>query len=1390
MLPNLPKLKKDSYIGMLDNPAPTYRGYRKQALYGLWRVLTDPGRDSQSYRPEGEEDLAIFDSAGYLLEAIQVKDYSNPLTLSDFKPQSRDGFFARMKQRQVDHPSCRHSLVSFGPLGPELDGALRNLRGNRESVARKLSEKNPSISLSDAAELLEALHENVSHPDESRIRADILTAITNTIAGIHGIVALDLLTYWIFEASEQRRTITRSGLLQQLQRIGNYLAALRDHTNEWMISLRPLEQIELTDEESRRLRNEYRRGTQATWNHIVADADCPRPRPLSELHEKISKHNAVIIRGASGQGKSSLAFRYLHDYCAQGLRFHVSFVEGREHGLRIANALRGHVEQLHLRAVVLLDLGPSDYGWADLVHGMVDAGLKVLVTVREEDFRRSETFTSSIDYAELSLDSITREEAESIYNTLASRRHYGNTIDFEDAWLRFSSADSSPLLEFTHLVSEGETLQRKIDSQITRLQREAVLGASTSGFTNSHLRLLTIATIANSFECRVNMAALCKSVGIDPLTRPLQLIENEYLIRRHGTGSGSTIIGLHPLRSQAVENALLHDCPEMWGELAIQCLPLVIDEDIERFLLCSFSRRNLHSHKLEIALHYLPPRTWTHAGGVARALLWEGINRYEQENHEIIAAAIAEHFTSWWLICNAFVGSESKLAEDLRVQLTNIFGKELPRTQLSAKEKVFDPFRQWAACVQPPPCDPANSSDWISAGDLAFWLGNKEINVELTCALQKLLPEPIPDYFAITELSRFISGRYALADTAFFEWHNRNKGELIERFIVETKSAYVADNGEQIKLFFPVLMAGSDSNTDSRANSFHEQAIRRIQLLRALFPMRSKYGSKGLGMELLATFLPHDETEKDIPAENLPIVNSAQLNGIFFNLVSYRLQRAASWREYAERAYQIRRGICDCFKDLQRSWGQFLREPEIKAKTIRQFPEVGLNRIKQSAGLPMYPQSVVDEWGFISETQDKMKPLEGSNLEARNYLQRFDKWKKSWNDYESGVGQVAIRAVEETLRRVHLAKANDSQSVSSSCHLLLTNLNSSWSALCTMQTEFRRWFSRYISADKLVALETHECGTFYHLWAVAYSFVNEPLSRVLDPLFLEGQIKHKRWQFLNGLIQRLTYVMSEGGSVKISEGPHLVNEKQCLVVVCDHASLNSIAAKLGEVVSAIWQTSQSVGWRNMEWTPLIIEWPYIFVTHTLRGRGLYPGGTHLSSFVLFGTESEFEVKNHHIIGLSVSMRDYRALGLELWDSPLLSAVQKFQEDVVSFIFTLSRYYSFYSLATEYGLTDAALKSCIETFSQETSNIRRSAQVSFEDLRNLMMLQIKTSPTGEDTLLSRIENLYKETLLVRDSEQSAITITLERFMDWSAHLASSMEEAKILFGEITESAVQN
>ena len=219
-----------------------------------------------------------------------------------------------MHRRLTTHPDCEVWIASFGQIGPELVGAFSASGPRLTAVAKKLAMKNTPIPVADCENLLVRLHDRVVYPNEAVLRTEIHRALAPTIAGAHGDTALELLLFWIFDASEQQRSTTRTALLQQIERVGAYLSALRDHSTEWNVSIGPLRDKQLSEAECDVLLTSYRLGAQATWEHILADVDSVRARRLNEVHEQFRTRQAVVIRGASGQGKSTLALRYMRDF--------------------------------------------------------------------------------------------------------------------------------------------------------------------------------------------------------------------------------------------------------------------------------------------------------------------------------------------------------------------------------------------------------------------------------------------------------------------------------------------------------------------------------------------------------------------------------------------------------------------------------------------------------------------------------------------------------------------------------------------------------------------------------------------------------------------------------------------------------------------------------------------------------------------------------------------------------------------------------------------------------------------------------------------------------------------------------------------------------------------
>jgi hypothetical protein len=145
-----------------------YRGYRLQALYALYRILTSANDPGLVFRPEGEEDLSILDAGDHLLAVNQVKAYSGDLVLSNFKPDRKNSFFYRAAKVLKASPGAIISIVSFGGIGPELDGALRIDGRARQGMARKLSEYG-LISEAEAHKLLGGIRIEVLDGNRSRV---------------------------------------------------------------------------------------------------------------------------------------------------------------------------------------------------------------------------------------------------------------------------------------------------------------------------------------------------------------------------------------------------------------------------------------------------------------------------------------------------------------------------------------------------------------------------------------------------------------------------------------------------------------------------------------------------------------------------------------------------------------------------------------------------------------------------------------------------------------------------------------------------------------------------------------------------------------------------------------------------------------------------------------------------------------------------------------------------------------------------------------------------------------------------------------------------------------------------------------------------------------------
>jgi len=302
---------------------PALRGFRKQFLHTLHRIVDS---ETEVIYPETLEDFAVRDSSGNLLEIVQVKDHKGPLTFSELNP-----FFQRATKVIKNYPKVRIVIASYGKLGQELKKHI----GADETTLKK-SRKFSSPEMLNVFSRLS--HISLNENDEVGFIKDYLAKFPMTIGDRQ--TAFDLLMQDLYRGAEKNKAYTRKALQEHLQRIGQYLIEREAHHREWGVTIIPL--LDQKIEQREQLREAFYEGIAASWIHISANLDIVRKQHLKTITGGFKKTNIVIVHGASGQGKSALAYRYLNDYCHSASRYEIRDLSTPKRALEVATALAGY----------------------------------------------------------------------------------------------------------------------------------------------------------------------------------------------------------------------------------------------------------------------------------------------------------------------------------------------------------------------------------------------------------------------------------------------------------------------------------------------------------------------------------------------------------------------------------------------------------------------------------------------------------------------------------------------------------------------------------------------------------------------------------------------------------------------------------------------------------------------------------------------------------------------------------------------------------------------------------------------------------------------------------------------------------------------------------------
>lgn len=1383
-----------------SDATPAYRGYRLQALYTLFRILNQQG-PPLVFQPEGSEDLAVFDNANRLLEIVQVKQRSSNLALSAFNPEKPNSFFYRASSELGKDPTVRVTIVAFGMVGPELSNALNQAGTDRTNVLDKIEEYG-HISKNKATLVIERA--TLKAADELKLTTAVHQTLKESLPGVDPESAFDLLMRWLYDCAENRTMVRRTDVIDRINKVGEFVTARAAYHMEWFTSIIPLEDVLSEDKSFREgLANEFYQGISTRYEHVLADLDVVRTEKLATISSAFGDKRVVILHAASGQGKTTLAFRYLRDFFPAQWRFRVVSMGSREQVLRAAFAIGKHADAISIPIAIYVDVAPRDNKWIELVRQLAThPHIQVLVTIREEDWRRANLSGVEMAFNSVELD-FDRSEAQRIYEALTSKLTSPNMLDFEEAWTKFGEA--GPLMEFIHLVSQGTSIYERLKQQVTHLENEVRLGHLHT----SELALLRLVAVASAFEARLCLVPLVKHLKLSAPQATLHLFEKEYLLRV--SQNGRLLSGLHPIRS-AILSEILSD-PELvpWEQSASACLAFIEESDMESFLLYAFSRRRTKLDQLLAALDNYQPQTWMAIAGCIRAQTWLGVAEYIEANHEVIQDAAEQvghgwaHFLdfditsssdkeiakSWWRDIDIIPEEGKKILEDLQSRQT-------------AKKEVFTRVTRWLSRRTEQPEIPVDEQNWEAAAESIFWLQHLDTVWPLTEWLPQTVLDAIVQSLSIEALANLT---LALVKSGQFEvWLVENRPRCISRFRKEMLSVRLEDDGKKVTTHFVYDMDELNEDSSARSsrqlfvpeNRFQWEALRRIELLRKLLPDREWFASNGYGHLFWEGFLDLDESEKTgIAREHLPIRWLTSVNALLGGLGNQQF-RPQSWRDYADKVMALRETVLNSLKQLEVGLEAHFRRRKANPIWDAEVDSEVWQRCKILLnGPPLLPLSAVDEWGFVSESSSKETAQEENSrrvLVSRNglALQKYQSHLKTFSEYTRTLSNFFFQAVAGMIVQPWLGKGENRANVleiakqnginTGSIRLATLNLAESIKNLDAFHCALRPLLAPFYDTDGLDGFDKSEREIFNRIWTMWYYFAAHP-DKVMQSASTDcvsqatAVLRKTRLKLRDAFRSK-----AQRATVSIVSETITWDSKPALWLTVDAELPWTIYEALDDVINAL-RNATTVGEKDFRRYLLDFHWPYVVVVPLVRGRYITPVAWRISLAVIIQSDEATGFKWWNLVQHPIPQNAIDQLNLRGWNLPGLEVGTKLLQSV-GLLFLLAAHIRDFRRLLETGEVDDEGSDILQGYL-----IRLAAKLSeaFQlalDAQNEMSSVINSMPPSEvdespalaeaAQILTELRNL----ILPSDNFDGEETLTLQRLFDWADQLEQAPQRALI------------
>lgn len=1371
------------------------KGYRLQTIYILHEILLSKGSEL-IFQPEGNEDLAVYQGKK-LVRAIQIKAYSAPLVLSNFiEADKKDTFIHRACKLLNADESPKVEVISFGIIGNEIASAWSTSDKNKETNQNKIRQKldNLQIPSSSVDNLFKKLVWLSAVEDE--LHQNISKCLSQTMTSGSIEHALSLLTSWLYVASEQKTKITHEALLEKIHSIGQYFAEREAHHQEWFKSITPLEENNVI--EKQKLENEFYQGVSTRFSHIQANLDIHRKDQLTEIDNHFKTSQTVIVHGASGQGKTSLAYRYFYQYIPETWRLQINFIENRTHAQTIALAIADQLAVFSATLYLYIDVTPRDSDWTALVKALLDKpNIKVLVTIREEDLARQNISNDQVGSPALVQLKFSQEDAKYIYLNLLDKGVTNPYPSFEQAWLGFGGNGS--LLEYIFFLTQTESLKERLSFQVMRLRAEVREGKLEA----SAIKLLSASAVATSYEARVNIPLLVKAIQLRDPKGTFSLFEDEYLIRR--SDDNIHIEALHPIRSKLLTDVLVDPafCP--WVDSALCVMPSLPEADLETFLLYSFVEKPNEFQDLFDSLKKLNIETWGASAGIGRALLWFGIRNHVSENKVVINSArslAGNDGASLLLQTDIGEAMETNSAEEL----INLLGKENPsvtrnalelRKKISSSLTVYKYISEWLARLPKELAIPHSYSNWSGMGEVLLWMGRLGIANKLDVSW--LLNVDINTVFEdIEPLADLTIGLFHYFPDLYRSFIEKNKLEIVTLFQKSTQTVWLDNQHNNPTAHYIIPNYYLDS-ANSATPDLNKMSCNKAIILRKLFPDQEKYGTQGYGHQNILMELPIDESHKNIIHSAIPLSQFVSINSTWANYIDYAF-RPNDWREYVNNILNVREQIVIGLTNLNKTLVTYFKKNKSQALIgIGKIePDYWESLAKINWQLTKLPRLAVDPWGITSEGTLSEKN-ESTNI-TTNFLSMQEgskNFRKSLNDYIHSMSNFfsqshfilifngLIGRLPKVQHDEYYKKAEDLGHPYSehNIHLSCVNLNDAQKNLEIFQQEFRVMFHEIIPYQKLSQIEKKEKEKISKAWALWYQFAHHPDKYWKNSPDIRASAILTSLK--NQLIRSITQALSELSNSNIiasilSEGYEYESKKALWieVSVCEIGALGNV---LTDTVEALTNAIRPVSFKELKYFVLTNLWDNIVIIPTNEGRVISNMSWVILTGSFAGDEPVLDEKKAFLyLPRPISLKALNHFRLEEKRTTHSEVLKKLEEEIGATFAIINHMYCFETLppnANEVGIE--ILNNYFKTLIEPLTKHIKAAEKLINQAREY-------DGDVTNTWIQTLDECEQAIQPYEVSENNEISISLNDCMECAELLLEALNQLHILKNECDSS----